>query len=126
MHGEAEFLRICGKTRRTDIDQYRRGDNADQRHPEQDDCQHSGDVIHQQLGFLVPAPVPVFAEDGHEGLRKCPFGEHAAQQVGQLERNEEGIGRHARTEHPCDQHIAGEGQDARHQGQAADSGEGFE
>ena len=104
----------------------RSGDDADQRDHEQDQRQHGGDVIHQQLGLVMAAPALVFAEDRHEGLRERALGEQAAQQIGQLERDEEGVRRHARAEDPRDQHIADEGQDARNQRQAADGRKDFE
>ena len=124
-HGEIELLRVLGEAGRADIDQDRRGDDADQRHREQDQRQHGGDVIDQQFGFVVPAPVTVFAENRHERLRERALGEQAAQQVGQLERDEKRIRRRARAEDPRDQHIAHKGEDARKQCQAADGGEGF-
>ncbi len=125
LHGEVELRRILEEAGRADIHDDRRGDDADQRDHEQDDRQHRGDVVDQQLGLFMPAAVPVFAEDRHERLRERALGEQAAQQVGQPERDEERIGRHARAEHARDQHVAHEGEDARNQGQAADRGQRF-
>ena len=125
LHGEVEFLGIPDEARRADIHQYRRGDDAYQCHDEQNDRQHRGDVIDQQPGLVVPAPVPVFAEDRHERLRESAFGEQSTQQVGQFERHEERVGCRPRAEYPRDQHIAHKREDARNQCQAADGSEGF-
>jgi hypothetical protein len=54
----------------------------------------------------------VFAEDGHEGLRECALGKHAAQQVGQPEGDEEGIGGRTRAEGARDEEVAYETEDA--------------
>ena len=123
LHGQVELRGVLEEAGRADVYQYRRGDDADQRHRKQDDRQHGGDVIDQQLGFFMSAAVPVFAENRHECLGKRTLREQAAQQVGQLECNEEGIGRHARTEYSGDQHVAHEREDARNKGQAADGGQ---
>jgi hypothetical protein len=80
-------------------------------------------VIDQQLGFFMPAPVLVFAEDRHERLRKRPLGEQSAQQIGQFESHKESICCHARAEYPGNQHVAHKGEDARNKGQAADRGQ---
>jgi hypothetical protein len=81
-------------------------------------------VVDQQQGFAVAALVLVFAEDGHEGLREGALGEHPAQQVGELEGDEEGVGRHAGAEAAGDDEVADETENAREQRHAADRGEG--
>jgi hypothetical protein len=86
----------------------------------------AGDMVDQQPGFLVAALVLVFAEDRHEGLRESAFGEHPAQQVGQLEGDEEGVGRQAGAKGAGDDEIADETENARQQRHAADRGEGAE
>ena len=57
----------------------------------------------------MSALIPVFAENRYKCLRKCAFGKHAPQQIGQFERHEESIGCHTCTEHARDQHVAREG-----------------
>ena len=83
-------------------------------------------MIHQQLGLVVSAPLVVFAEDRHEGLRKRALGKQAAQQVGQTGGDNIGVVFNARTEEARDQHVPHEGQNARNQRQTANGGEGFE
>jgi hypothetical protein len=93
---------------------------------DQDQEQHAGDAIDQGPGFGRAARLRYSAEDGHEGLRECALGKHAAQQVGQAEGDEEGVGHHAGAEGAGDDEVAHEAQDARQQGHAADGGQGAE
>ncbi len=83
-------------------------------------------MFDQQQRFLVAAPVLVFAENGHEGLRKRAFGEHTAQQVGQLEGDEEGIRRQPGAEGAGDDEVANETENSREQRHAADRRQGAE
>jgi hypothetical protein len=66
------------------------------------------------------------AEHRHEGLREGAFGKQAAQQVGQLEGDKEGVGEHAGPESARDHEVADKTEDARQQGHAADGGESLQ
>jgi len=59
-------------------------------------------------------------------LRECSFREQPAQQVGQLEGNEESVGHQSGAENPGNHEIAHEAQDAREEGHATDGGQGFQ
>lgn len=65
----------------------------------------------------------VFRQNRHERLRKRTFGKHAPQQVGQLERHEKRVRRHACAERAGDNRVADKAENARHHGQAADFGQ---
>ena len=105
----------------------RRGEHADHRHDEQDQRQQQpGDVIHQHAGLGVPAPGLVFGQNRHEGLRKRALGEQPAQQVGDAEGDEEGVGVEPRAEDAGDDGVAHEAENARQQRHAAHGGEGLE
>ncbi len=63
-------------------------------------------------------------EQRHEGLVEGALGEQAAEEVGQLERDEEGVGHRPGAGDGGDHHVAGEAGDAAQQGEAADRGDG--
>jgi hypothetical protein len=79
-------------------------------------------VIEQRLDLILFVAVTCFAKNRHERLGESPFGEQAAQQVGNPECNPERIGQRAGTEGSGNQNIAGQARNARKQGEAADGG----
>ena len=81
-------------------------------------------MVDQPVGFFLTAFVLVFGQNGHERLRKCAFGKHPAQQVGQAEGNEERVGFHAGSKGAGNHEVAHETEYSRQQGHAADGGEG--
>jgi len=89
-------------------------------------AQHRGDVVDQGLGGFLAVFRLVFGEDGHEGLRERALGEQAPQQVGQAERDVEGIGEIRGAEGGGKQAFTQQSGDARHHGHAGDGGEGLE
>ena len=82
-------------------------------------------MVHQVARGIVAAARLVLGQDGHEGLGEGALGEQAAQQVGQLEGDEKGIGGDPGAEGAGDDGIAHEAENARDQGHAAYGGEGF-
>jgi hypothetical protein len=98
----------AAETRRRDGDQQRCGDHAERADDDQDQEQHAGDAIDQCLGLDFPATIAVFGQDGNEGLRERSLGKQPAQQVGQAEGDEEGVGHHAGAEGPGDDEVADE------------------
>ena len=83
-------------------------------------------MVDQALGVVGAERVLVLAVAGDEGLSEGALGEHAAQQVGQLEGDEEGVGQCAGAENTRDDEVAHEAKDAREQRHATDGGEGLE
>ena len=75
------------------------------------------------LVSVFAAPVPVFRQQRDERLREGAFGEQPAQQVGQPEGDEEGVGHHAGAEGTGDDEVADEAEDAGKQSHAADRGQ---
>ena len=63
-------------------------------------------------------------EQRHEGRREGAFGEQAAEEVRQLESDEEGIGHRARAQHRRQHDVADETHEAAQQREAADGGDG--
>src|SRR3990172_11125802 len=66
----------------------------------------------------------MLAEQRDESLRKSALREQAAQQVGDLEGDEEGVGQQAGAEHPGDEEIARIAEHPAHHGEAADGQQG--
>ena len=60
----------------------------------------AGDVIHEQPRLVLAAAVLVLGEDRDEGLREGALGEQPAQQVRDLEGDEERVGERARRRTP--------------------------
>jgi len=97
---------------------------------QRDHRQHQGqqatDVGQKGAGGLLALLGLVLGEDGDERLGKSPFGEDAAQQVGQLEGDEKGVGGHAGAKGAGDDGVAHETQHAGQHGHGADGGQGLE
>jgi len=66
----------------------------------------------------------VLRQHGHESLVEGAFGKQAAQEIGDLERQEKGVGAIARPEHACEHHVPGQPEHAGHHGHAAGHGTG--
>ena len=78
-------------------------------HDQSEQCRHP---VHQAVRGLIAFAIPDLRENRHEGLGKGAFGEHPAQQIGQAEGDEEGVGGEARTEGAGDHEVAHETQHA--------------
>ena len=82
LDGDLEFVRRGRETGRRDIDDPGRRHHPERRYNDERQGQQRGNVVHQCMGLVLRAGVAVLAQDGHEGLRKRPFGEQPSQQVG--------------------------------------------
>ena len=74
----------------------------------------------KRLAAGLPSCAIVAGEERHEGGAERAFGEEAAEQVGQAQRDEERVGHRPGAEERRGQHVADEAQDAAHHGIAAD------
>ena len=83
-------------------------------------------MIDQQPRVRFAATVLVFGEYRHESLGKRAFGKQPAQQVGDLESNEERVGREPRAERARHHRIADKTENARQQRHAAHRSERFQ
>ena len=81
-------------------------------------------MVDQAVGFVRAAFVLIFRQDRHESLGEGPLGEHAAQQVGESEGDDEGVHLDAGAKGAGLNEVAHKTQDPRQQGHAADRGEG--
>ncbi|OIQ70267.1 hypothetical protein GALL_481220 [mine drainage metagenome] len=106
--------------------QRRRDQHAAQAHRSQDPGQRRGDVIDQFAVCRFGVLGPRLGEDGDEGLRECALGEQAAQQIGQAERDVEGIRPGAGAEIPCHQNLAQQAGDAGDEGEQGNGIGGLE
>ena len=125
MGGERELIRGVGKARRGDQDHPGRSQHpghGDNRQREGQQARYIGD---KHPGGVFALLIFVLCEDRHERLGKGAFGKDAAQQVGQLERHKEGVGRHSGAKHPRHNGVACKTQHARKQGHRADGGQRF-
>lgn len=77
-------------------------------------------MINQRAGFDIAPFVFVLAQDGHESLREGTLRKHPAQQVGQFEGNEKGIGGQACAKSPGNDKVADKAEDAGEKGHSAD------
>ena len=119
-HREREFLRDRGEARRQHRHHLRHEQLAhDGQHaqPERHDGERLlGEPVRHRTTLGGEQP----GEGGHERGVECTLAEQAAEQVGQLQRDEERIGDRAGTQDRRDQHVAREAQDAACHGPAAD------
>jgi hypothetical protein len=122
----ANFSGSSAETRRREVHQQRRRGHAEQGDRQDDEKKQAADTVHELPGFVGAAPVPVFAENRHKGLRESAFGKQPAQQVGQLEGDKEGVGEHPGTKGAGNHEVADETENPRQQGHAADGGEGLQ
>ncbi|MNZ74757.1 hypothetical protein D3C78_932170 [compost metagenome] len=118
--GQRELLGVLGEPRRGHPDHPGRGQDAQQGHQRQHQGQQARHIGDEGPGRLLALLGLVLGQDGDEGLGEGTFGEDAAQQVGQLERDEEGVGRHAGAEVARDYGVADESQHAGKHGDGAD------
>ncbi len=77
----------------------------------------------EQSRLRVVPPGADVGQHGDERLLESAFREHPAQQIGEAERDVEGVGLGARAEQAGDEHVPHEPGDPGQQGQAADGGE---
>src|SRR5450830_1366751 len=122
-HRELEFLRRGGESGGADVDDPRRGEDADGADRDKDEHEHARRSVDQQPGLNLAVPGLVFGQDGHEGLGEGTLGEQAPQQVGNAEGDEKRVRREAGAEQARDHGVAHETEDAGHEGHAAHRGE---
>ncbi|MNZ79646.1 hypothetical protein D3C78_982560 [compost metagenome] len=122
--GQGELFRLAAKARREQHDQIGRGHHAEggdggQRQPE-----GAGDPVDQLLDLGQAALRAVLGEHRHEGLGEGALGEQAAHEVGNLEGDEECIGRRTGAEIGRHHHVADHAEHPREQGHHTDNGTG--
>jgi len=103
---QLHLLRIIMKAGREDHYHIGRKQHAQRSQPGKDEPEHAGGAIHQLLDVLQRALGAIFRKHRNERLSECALGKQPAQKVGNLERNEERVGRSPRTEVAGDDHIA--------------------
>ncbi len=106
IRGKREFLRGVDKARRGGPDHPGRKDHPEQRHQRQRQGQQPGDIRNECARRLLPLLALVFGQDRHECLGKGTLGKNTAQQIGQLEGDEERIRGHSGTESARDDGVA--------------------
>ena len=100
------------------------GENQQHRERQQHDQKGGVRLAGEGQSFVAALALQLAREQRHESRREGAFGEQAAKEVGQLERDEERVGHPARTEHRRQHDVAHEAHDAAQQREAADSGNG--
>ncbi len=124
IHRELELVRRGGEARGGDQDDEGSGQHSQQGDQEQGQGQHRGHPADEQTGGVLASAILVLCQHRHEGLGEGALGEQPAQQVGQLEGHEEGIGGHTGTKHPGDDGVPHEAQHPGEQGHGADGEQG--
>ncbi len=122
--GQLHFRRIVMKARREDHHHIGREQHAQCSQPCQNEPEHASRTIHQLFDVRQRALGAVLRQHRHEGLGEGPLGEQPAEEVGDLERDEERIRRRTGAEVAGDHHIAYHAQHARQQGHDTDHGAG--
>ena len=107
---------LLGETRREPEDHERRGDDAEHGHADQDGAEGTGDAADELTHLVVAAPYLVLRDHGDEGLRERPLGEQAAQEVRDLERDQECVHQRAGAEGLGIDHVAQQPGDAGQEG----------
>ncbi|MNZ54368.1 hypothetical protein D3C78_722670 [compost metagenome] len=124
--GQLELFRRSDEARRGHPDHPRRGEHAQRRDQRQNQGQQTGNIGDEHARRLLALLGLVFGKNRHEGLGERAFGEDPAQQVGQLESHEEGVGGHAGAEHARHDGVPDEAEHSRHHGHGADRSQRFE
>ena len=86
----------------------RHRDFGDRHHAEKAPQQNTKRIFRERAGGGGAVAFKAGREQRHERGVESPFGEQAAKQVGQLERDDPGVHPEARAEKRGDQHIANE------------------
>ena len=108
--------------RREDGQDGRRGEHADRGDHQQDRHQRAGDVVDEVAQGARVAARAHLGQHRHEGQRERALGEQAAHEVGNLEGQEERVGRGAGAEVAREHHVANESQHPRHDRRDTDPG----
>ena len=119
-HGQGKAF-VARKARRHRQDQPRHRDGGDHRHQQHDPEQPGEGVLGEP--FRVVAGFQLLGEDRHEGGVERPFGEEAAEHVGQREGDQIRLGHRAGAQERGDQDVAGEPHHAAGQRPASDGQE---
>ena len=101
----------------------RHRDFGDRHHAEKAPQQNTKRIFRERAGGGAVA-FKAGREQRHERGVESAFGEQAAKQVGQLERDDPGVHPEARAEKRGDQHIANETKDPADHRERADGGDG--
>ena len=82
-----------------------------------------GAFCHGFPGFFS-LDLDLFRDHGHEGGAERTLGKQAAEEIGQFQRDEKGIGHGSSPEDHCRQQVTGKAENPAEHGQAANSGNG--
>ena len=93
---------------------------------EQQHAERAGHPVDELLHVLAGPVLVVVGEDRHEGLGKGALREPAPEDVGNLERHEEGVHQERGAEQPRVDHVAHQAEQPRQQGHGADGGGGLQ
>ena len=120
--GEREFVGVVGETGRDDDHQPGHGDLDQNREDDQRTKQYGERLLGEGLGGAVALGLEAAREQRHEGGRQGALGGQPAEQVGEAEGDDEGLGDRPGAEHRGDQDVAHETQHAARHGVATDRG----
>ena len=122
--GEVEFGRVVGKARGEQQHEPRHDELAEEREDDEGKRQSGKGLLGEGAGPLLSAlAVKALGEQRNEGGVEGAFGEQAAEQIGDAEGDEEGVGDRPGAQHRGDQHVADETEHAAPDGHRPDSGE---
>ena len=124
LDGHGEGRRIVAHAGRQQAHDQRHGDDQDRRERHQHQQQGGMGLAGEGDRLGAAMVLQLAREQRHEGRREGAFGEQAAEEVRQLESDEEGVGHRARAQHRRQHDVADEARDAAQQREAADGGDG--
>ena len=123
--GEVEFSRVVGKARREQQHQPRHDEFAKEGEGDEGKREPGKGLLGKGARPLLAAlAMKALGEERDEGSVERALREQAAEQVGDAEGDEEGVGDRPRAKHRGDQNVADEAEDAAPDGHGADGGEG--
>ncbi len=120
--GQGHLLRLASPARAEDRYQHRCPHHAQEGHTGKNRQQKPAHRRQQLAQLRGRALIPVLGEHRNEGGREGALAEQPAEEVGQPEGDEEGVGGHAGAKHPGQDHVPDEAQDPGDQGHAPDGG----
>ena len=123
--GRVEFRGFFDESGGLDHDEQRHGGFGDGGERQYDVEQGGKGLFGESAGGFAAFGFQLFGKQRDKSDVERPFGEQAAEQVGQFERDEKRVGDHARAQKIRDQQIADETQHAADHRPAADRQNGF-